>query len=141
MRDALRLVLPDTTPSRDGVATLLVAAEADTAVPFDNAFQDEINFMDGPVKIALTVFGVVILLLAALSALSSKVDDAILQTIRDFETTMKEYYPGRWKQIEDKIQSQGLTGDERDIKLLQIMEEIQEKEPAVMTQTKQKMDF
>jgi len=121
--------------------TFLVAAEVDTDVPFDNAFQDEINFLDGPVKIAFAVFGVVIVLLTVLSALSSKMDDAIYQTIRDFETTMREYYPGRWKRIEDEIQSKGLTGDERDIKLLQIMEDMQEKEPAIMTQIRQKMDF
>eukprot|EP00977_Amphora_coffeiformis_P014259 scaffold3946_cov177-Amphora_coffeaeformis.AAC.22 len=142
MQEALRVCLPDTTKSWDGIMTLVVATEADTTtVPFDSAFQDEINFVDEPVKIALAVFGVVILILTVLSALSSKVDDAILQTIRDFETTMKTYYPGRWKRIEDEIQSQGLTGDERDIKLMKIMEEIQEKEPAVMTEIRQKMDF
>lgn len=126
-------------------STALVAVdEIATPSSFDDAFQDQINFLDGPVLIMAGIFGVVLVLLAVLSFLSSKVDDAILQTLRDFEKTMRTYYPQRWKEIEAQLKvasNKNRPDAERDIRLLQIMEEIQEKEPEFMKVVRERMDF
>ena len=120
--------------------TTLVAIDDDVAFSsFDDAFQDQITFMDDSVKILVAVFGVVIAVLAVLSFVSSKVDDAIYQTLQDFEATMRQYFPQRWETIEAQLAD--LSPEERDVKLLQIMEEMQEKEPAVMNRVREKMDF
>ena len=84
-----RGLVPTTTTTTTCLAanhpwtTLVVVATADDAT-FEDAFQDQVNVWDGPVlPIMLGIFGVVIAVLTAWSFLSSKVDDAIYQTIQD----------------------------------------------------------
>ena len=123
-----------------GTSSLVAVDNPDASpVAFEDAFQDQVNLLDGPIPIMLGVFGLVIVILAGLSFLSSKVDDAIYQTLKDFEATVRQYFPQKWQQIETQLEN--LSGEERDIKLLKIMEDMQEKEPEIMMRVRQKMDF
>ncbi len=70
---------------------------------------------------------------------------AISQVLLDFESTMKQRYHSRWKTIEDEelmMSVDGgplLEGDERDIKILKVMEELQENDPEFMLLLKEQM--
>lgn len=135
------------------VATVSVDATA-TDIGFDDAFTDQINLLDGPIKIMLGVFVGVVAILAVLAVLSSKVDDAINQTLQDYEATLRQYYPQRWEAIEARlaasaaIQSSSSSSSttaaeakqERDIELFKIMDEMQQQEPELMEQVRQRMD-
>jgi hypothetical protein len=101
------------------------------------AFSDSIVTFDGTIQTMVIVFGVVVLILAGMKAYSGQMDAAIEEVLVDFEATLKRSYPQRWQVVEEKLQ--GLGGDERDIELLRIMEELQQKEPAFMTQLTKKM--
>ena len=101
------------------------------------AFTDQVDFLDGPIKLMLGIFAAVIVVLAALSVVSQKVDQAIVQTIQDFEVTCKTYFPTTWQTIDAQLD--GLRGEERDVKLLQIMEDLQAKEPETMIRIREKM--
>ena len=50
----------------------------------------------------------------------------------------RQYFPSQWQTIETQLV--GLQGEERDIKLLQIMEQMQEQDAATMTAIRQKMN-
>ena len=132
-------MMPSANPAN--VLNALSLSEVDPAV--SDAFQDEIQFLDTPIQLMLGIFGVVVVVLAALSVISAKVDDAITQTLRDFEKTTRLAYPQKWQEIQaqlDEVGENNAASDARDIKLLQIMESMQEKEPALMNRIRQKMD-
>jgi hypothetical protein len=101
------------------------------------AFSDSIVTFDGTIQTMVIVFGVVVLILAGMKAYSGQMDAAIEEVLVDFEATLKRSYPQRWQDMEEQLT--GLGGDERDIELLRIMEELQQKEPAFMTQLTKKM--
>jgi type IV secretory pathway VirB2 component (pilin) len=101
-------------------------------VPVEEAFQDTISFADGPVGVLAAAFGVFVVVAVGLKAVMGQMDTAIEKVLSDFEATMQRYYPKRWKEIEESS-LEGLQGDARDIKLLQVMEELQQKEPEFMT--------
>ena len=82
-------------------------------------------------------FGVIVLVLAGLKVLSGQMDDAIQNVLVDFEATMTRYYPQRWQVIAQDLA--GLEGDERDVKLLALMEKLQGKDPDFMARVKKKM--
>jgi hypothetical protein len=103
----------------------------------DAAFSDSINAMDGPIKIMIGTFGIVILVLVALKALAGQMDNAINQVLLEFETTLKRFHPQRWKTIEEQLE--GLEGDPRDVKLLTMMEELQDTEPKFMAKVEEQM--
>jgi hypothetical protein len=102
------------------------------------AFNDRINFLDGPIVTMLGVFGVVIVILIGSKLLTGQMDSAIEQVLVDFETTMKESYPQRW-QSELRPRLEGLEGERRQETLYKIMEEIQSKDPVFMSRVQQKM--
>lgn len=120
-------------------ATMVMASESSSdAFGLEDAFTDSINYTDGPVRTILIAGVVFVAALVALKALSSRVDAAIAEVLVDFEKTMKLYYPSRWERLEE-TQLQNLTGDERDLKLLEVMEQIQVNEPTFMLEVKEKM--
>jgi hypothetical protein len=145
------LMLDDcgTTSSIDvsGSSMMVAAAEnaAQDVVAFDDAFTDSVNFVDGTTTILIAVAAVVAATLVGLKVVSQKMDEAISQVLLDFESTMKQRYPSRWKTIEDEelmMSVDGgplLGGDERDIKILKVMEELQENDPEFMLLLKEQM--
>jgi hypothetical protein len=123
----------------DAASSSLILTAAADEVAFDGAFQDSISLTDGPIKIMLAVFVVVMGGLLGLTFLSGKVDEAIYETLTDMEATLKKYHPKRWERMEAELD--GLVEEARDIKLLAMMEEMQEKEPEFMTKLRKQMDF
>lgn len=103
----------------------------------DQAFTDTVSFTDGPIKTMGIVFGVVVLVLVGLKVLGGQMDAAIEQVLVDFEATLKRFYPQRWEVMEEELGD--LVGDARDIKLLQMMEQLQDDEPEFMAKLKEKM--
>ena len=130
-----------TTTTTASTASLLLSNDDEQAAValLDDpaAFTDQVDFLDGPIKLMLGIFAAVIVALAALSVVSQKVDQAIVQTIQDFEVTCKTYFPTTWQTIDAQLD--GLRGEERDVKLLQIMEDLQAKEPETMIRIREKM--
>ena len=111
-----------------------IAAVVDRAdIPVEEAFQDTISFTDGPVGVLVAAFAVFVVLAVGFKAVMGQMDSAIEQVIADFESTMKQFYPERWEEIEQSS-LEGLEGDARDIELLRVMEELQQKDPAFMSQ-------
>ncbi len=103
----------------------------------DQAFSDSIVTFDGPIRNMAIGFAVVVLLLVGLKALTDQMDAAIEKVLVDYEATLKRFFPQRWELIAEKLV--GLEGDERDVKLLALVEELQEKDPAFMARVKEKM--
>jgi hypothetical protein len=116
----------------------MASESSSDAFGLEDAFTDSINYTDGPVRTILIAGVVFVAALVALKALSSRVDAAIAEVLVAFEKTMKLYYPSRWERLEE-TQLQNLTGDERDLKLLEVMEQIQVNEPTFMLEVKEKM--
>lgn len=106
-------------------------------ISVDQAFTDSIVSFDGPVRNMVIGFGVVVLILAGLKALTDQMDNAIQNVLVEFEATMTRYFPQRWEAIAEELT--GVEGDERDIKLLALMEKLQEKDPDFMARVKKKM--
>lgn len=106
-------------------------------ISVDQAFTDSIASFDGPVRNMVIGFGVVVLILAGLKALTDQMDNAIQNVLVEFEATMTRYFPQRWEAIAEELT--GMEGDERDIKLLALMEKLQEKDPDFMARVKKKM--
>ena len=112
--------------------TLLVASASGDDIGFEEAFQDSISFTDGPVGVLVAAFAVFVVLAFGLKTVMTEMDSAIEKVLEDFEVRLKRYYPKRWETIEETSLA-GLSGDERDIKLLKVMEELQRDEPEFMT--------
>ena len=112
----------------------VVAALDDEA----SAFTDQIDYMDGSIRTLLGGFGLVMLALVGFKLLTDQMDSAIEQVLVDFESTMQNSYPQRW-QNDFRPLLENLTGDERDQKLLKLMEELQSKDPEFMNRVQQKM--
>ena len=64
-------------------------------------------------------------------------DSAIEKVLVDFEEVMRESYPTRWVDISEQLD--GLDSDERQAKLIQIMEDLQKKDPEFMERVNKKM--
>ena len=103
----------------------------------DQAFSDSIVTFDGPIRNMAIRFAVVILVLAGLKVLTDQMDAAIEKVLVDYEATLKRFFPQRWELIAEQLV--GLDGDERDIKLLALIEALQESDPAFMARVKEKM--
>ena len=106
-------------------------------IGMDQAFSDSIVTFDGAIRNMAIGFAVVVLLLAGLKVLTDQMDAAIEKVLVDYEATLKRFFPQRWERIAEQLV--GLEGDERDIKLLALVEDLQEKEPAFMARVKEKM--
>eukprot|EP00565_Helicotheca_tamesis_P005860 CAMPEP_0185730040 /NCGR_PEP_ID=MMETSP1171-20130828/8222_1 /TAXON_ID=374046 /ORGANISM="Helicotheca tamensis, Strain CCMP826" /LENGTH=142 /DNA_ID=CAMNT_0028399015 /DNA_START=222 /DNA_END=650 /DNA_ORIENTATION=+ len=95
------------------------------------AFTDDVDILGDPIiQLMLGGFGLIVVLIAVANFLASKMDSAIENVLEDFEETMKTRYIKRWKLIEEELE--GLDEAERVEKLIQVMEEIQRDEPALM---------
>jgi hypothetical protein len=102
------------------------------------AFQDSIVLMDDTIQTMLIVFAVFIGLALVFSSLRGQVDQAIQIIVRDFAATVEQYYPTRWKSLQEN-ELLGLTEDERDVKLLAIMEKWEKEDPKFMSEIRQRM--
>ena len=99
-------------------------------IGIEEAFKDDIQFLDPTIKLELGIFGVVVLLLVTANALLGQMDNAIEKVLGDFERAMKSKYASRWIEIEEELE--GLEGAERTQKLGAIMERMQNEEPQLM---------
>lgn len=116
--------------------TAAMATTDDTGM--QDAFQDEISWADGPVRIMGLAFVTVILLLTGLKVVVDQTDTAIKKVLADSEEALKRYHPQRWAKIEEELQ--GFTGDDRYQKLIAIMESLEEQEPELMSQVKDRIN-
>mmetsp|Transcript_15193 Transcript_15193/g.23316 ORF Transcript_15193/g.23316 Transcript_15193/m.23316 type:complete len:187 (+) Transcript_15193:93-653(+) len=119
----------------------MLVATADSTSSDDAAaaaFTDSINYFDGTIGTMGIVFVVVVGVLAALKALGGQMDQAIEKVLVEFEVCMKRFYPQQWQEIEAKLEKT-TTADERSAKLFEIMEQMEQDEPALMAQIKEKM--
>jgi len=120
------------------VDATIAAATSDASS--EAAFTDQIDlFGDPTIQTIVLVFGGVVVLLAGLSVLSQKVDAAIESVIVDFETVLRTTpeFQSKWEEIELQVEEycNNTVGDrdmKRKQKLVEIMEDLQEKEPALM---------
>lgn len=110
----------------------VVDAAADAAV-----FTDSIDIFGGPIKIMVGLFGVVVIALVALKALADRMDTAINKVLFDFEATLRRFHPQRWQEMETELE--GLEGDTRDVKLLTMMEGLQDTDPVFMNKVEEQM--
>ena len=110
------------------ISSFVVSAADDIGI--EEAFKDDIQFLDPTIKLELGIFGAVVLLLAAASALLGQMDNAIEKVLEDFERTMESKYASRWIEIEEELE--GLEGAERTQRLGAIMERMQVEEPKLM---------
>ena len=102
------------------------------------AFTDKIDYFGDPlIQTMFGGFGVILLLLVAANALLGQMDSAIEKVLVDFEEVMRESYPTRWVDISEQLD--GLDSDERQAKLIQIMEDLQKKDPEFMERVNKKM--
>jgi hypothetical protein len=121
-------------PLLGGFTSSLLTADDITV---DQAFSDSIVTFDGPIRNMAIGFAVVVLVLAGLKVLTDQMDAAIEKVLVDYEATLKRFFPQRWELIAEQLV--GLDGDERDIKLLALIEALQESDPAFMARVKEKM--
>jgi hypothetical protein len=117
-------------------STLLAASDR-SATSLDEAFTDTVDFTSTPFQLLGGITVVLFAVLLALKSITNKMDQAIGQVLQDFESTMKSLHPTRWQKIREELD--GLTGDERDIKLLQVMETMQDNDPEFMMRVRDQM--
>jgi len=133
----------DTTTTIDA-ATAAVAAASESS----SSFTDSIDFVGDPtIRTLFLVFGGVVAVLAGLSVLSQKFDAAIENVVDDFESTLRTNpeFRSKWREIELQLRSYDDDDDnddgvKRKQKLFDIMEELQEKEPALMKRINAKIE-
>ena len=112
---------------------ILAAIEDD--ISFGDSFTDEIDVFGDPTVRALTIgFGVLVILATAAKFFLNQMDSAIEKVLLDFESTMKRNYASRWVSIEAKLD--GLEEPMRSQKLFEIMEGLEQDEPAFMEMVK-----
>ena len=110
------------------VGSILISVSDDIGI--EEAFKDDIQFLDPTIQLELGIFAAVVLLLVAANALLSQMDGAIEKVLGDFEKVMKNKYASRWIEIEEELM--GLDDAERTQKLGIIMDRMQKDEPRLM---------
>lgn len=133
-------VLPPVADFFDTSTTLILSDDTTTSdIPIDQAFQDSVDLFDlsGPLGGILLATVAAIAILVLLKALTGQMDAAIEKVLVDFESTLKENYPQRWRVVEAELEK--VSPEERPAKLVSIMEKMQEEEPEFMSQVKEKM--
>jgi hypothetical protein len=80
----------------------------------------------------VAVFGIVILVLVAVNALTAKMDSAIENVLVDFEKGMRAYYPDSWDELEEEAGLKDLDRIERSVKLIAIMDRLEKEESEFM---------
>jgi len=146
---AAAVVTATITTTTDAAETAIAATAAyasSTDAPAVEAFTDQIDlFGDPTIRSLLLVAGGIVVLLAGLSVLSKKVDDAIENVVGDFETVLRTSpeFRSKWmNEIEPQLEVYDREVDrdlKRKQKLFEIMEEMQQKEPALMEKINTKM--
>jgi hypothetical protein len=105
-----------------------------------DAFMDQVDFVNDPlIRNIVAVFGIVVLVLAGVNALLAQMDSAIENVLVDFETTMRATYPSRWVKLEEEAGLKDLDQIQRSVKLIAIMERLQDEEPEFMTELNKNM--
>ena len=115
-------------PDFSHVGSILISASDDIGI--EEAFKDDIQFLDPTIQLELGIFAAVVLLLVAANALLGQMDGAIEKVLGDFEKVMKNKYASRWIEIEEELE--GLNGAERTQKLGIVMDRMQKDEPKLM---------
>jgi hypothetical protein len=100
-------------------------------IPFD------VN--DPMLRNIVAVFGIVVLVLVAANALTSKMDSAIENVLVDFEKAMRAFYPSRWYELEEEAGLKDLDRIERSVKLIAIMDRLEKEESEFMAKLNEKM--
>lgn len=100
-------------------------------------FADDLSLFDGPILTMVGAAVAVMALLFGFKTLMGSMDDAIEKVLVDFEETMKTKYPQRWDQMEEELE--GLEGVDRDVKLYELMDQMQKENPTFMSRVKDKM--
>jgi hypothetical protein len=100
-------------------------------IPFD------VN--DPMLRNIVAVFGIVILVLVAANALTSRMDSAIENVLVDFEKAMRAFYPSRWYKLEEEAGLKDLDRIERSVKLIAIMDRLEREESEFMAKLNEKM--
>jgi hypothetical protein len=85
------------------------------------------------------VFGIVVLILVAVNALTAKMDAAIENVLVDFEKAMRAFYPSRWYELEEEAGLKDLDKIERSVKLIAIMDRLSREESDFMAKLNEKM--
>jgi hypothetical protein len=114
-----------------------------TADAFDEheAFTDSIQYLDTTITTMLGVFGVVMIVLIGYKVLFiDPTDNAIEQVITDFETTMMKDYPQKWNtDIRPQLTRLEPGTMERQQKIIQIMESMEQTDPGFMKRVQTKI--
>ena len=100
-------------------------------IPFD------VN--DPMLRNIVAVFGIVVLILAAVNALTAKMDSAIENVLVDFEKAMRAFYPSRWYELEEEAGLKDLDQIERSVKLIAIMDRLEKEDSVFMAKLNKKM--
>jgi hypothetical protein len=117
-------------------ALILAAQEND--ISLEDSFQDDIDLFGDPTIRALVIgFGVLVILATLAKFFLNQMDSAIEKVLVDFESTMKKKYESRWNTIEANLD--GLAEPERSQRLFEIMEGLEQSEPAFMEKVKREM--
>ena len=130
----------------ESTADALSTAAAAASVSEQEAFTDQIDFFGDPtIQNLFFAFGGFVLVLAGLSIVSQKVDDAIENVIVDFESVLKTNpeFRSEWQGIQAQLEEFDASADgelQRKQKLFEIMERLQEKDPALMAKINAKMN-
>lgn len=132
-RPALEALPPQLADGWCSVPPSLITSQVAEVDPFS----DSISFFDGPI---LTMAGgavAVMVLLVAFKSLMGKMDEAIGKVLVDFEEAMKTTYPQRWVEMEEELE--GLEGVDRDVKLYELMDQMEKENPNFMARVKDTM--
>jgi hypothetical protein len=100
-------------------------------IPFD------VN--DPMLRNIVAVFGIVVLVLVAVNALTAKMDEAIENVLVDFEKGMRAFYPSRWYELEEEAGLKDLDRIERSVKLIAIMDRLEKEESEFMAKLAKKV--
>ena len=115
-------------PALSHVGSILISVSDDIGI--EEAFKDDIQFLNPTIQLELGIFAAVVLLLVGANFLLGQMDGAIEKVLGDFEKVMKSKYASRWIEIEEELG--GLAGAERTQKLGIIMDRMQKDEPRLM---------
>jgi hypothetical protein len=123
--------------------SILTAEDIPSDVQIENipdAFMDQVDLVNDPlIRNIVAVFGIVVLVLVGVNALLAQMDSAIENVLVDFEASMKAFYPTRWYEIEQEAGLKDLDQIQRSVKLIAVMERLQNDEPEFMAKLNKKM--
>ena len=102
-----------------------------------DAFTDQVDVLNDPqIQTLVLVFVSIAAILAIASFFVSKMDSAIEDTLQEFETTLRQKFPNRWKDLTGRFPILE-TNDGEDARyqvLFDIMEDYQQNNPKLMAE-------